>query len=453
MATLSSPGIGSGLDVNGIISKLMTVEQRPLVALGTRQVEITTQISAYGALKSAVSNFRDAIDKLSDISKFKVYAATSADQNVLTATASPTAAKGTYTLQVNRIAENHRMAAATTYANTDTALVGALGDTMTINVGGSAFVVDSGGKTLAQVRDAINNAANNTGVTASILKDNVGYRLSLSANETGSAKALSVSYSAADPFSLQTLNADRDASGGFTAADLDASVTLEGRYNITSSSNSLSETIQGVTLTLKKAGTTTVNVDRDTAAVQTSVQNFAKSYSSLIQTIDKLRTTTLKADGASLLTIEAQLRSVLNGTASAGSFNSIFELGVSTQKDGTLSVDSNVLTNAINSDFNGVANLFADKTNGLAVKLKELADSFLQTGGVIDGHTEGLNQQARDLANQKTALQTRLASIQDRYTKQFNALDQLLSQLNTTGTLLTQQLASLPGLVQKKSSN
>ncbi|MBI2802763.1 MAG: flagellar filament capping protein FliD [Gammaproteobacteria bacterium] len=450
MAALSSPGIGSGLDIGGIISKLMTVEQRPLVALGTHTVELQTQLSAYGSLKGAVSTFRDAVTQLSDLSKFKVYAATSSDKTIVDATASSTAARGTYNLLVNRIAENHRMAANTTFANIDTTTIGTAGDNMTITVGTTAFKVGIGGKNLAAVRDAINQAKDNAGVTASILKDNAGYHLSLSANKTGSANALSVVYSGTDPFAFSTLNADRDASGGFTPADLDASVKLEGKFNITSSSNSLTDTIGGVTLTLKAAGTVTINVDRDTAAVSTSVSNLAKAYSDLIGTMTKMRGDVLKSDSPVLLNLETQLRAVLNNPSSAASsFANVFELGISTQKNGALAVDAKVLTSAITSDFDGVANLFADPSRGIAKHLRDLADSFLATGGPLDGRTQGLGTALKQAADKKAQLQVRLQQIQARYTKQFNAMDALVASLNRSGSLLQQQL----GVISSATTN
>jgi flagellar hook-associated protein 2 len=442
---LSSPGIGSGIDVKTIISQLMSVEQQPLVALNADSVALKAQISAYGSLKSAVSSFRDAVQNLGDLSKFKVYSATSSDADVVASTADSTAARGTYNLQINRIAENHRMATGATFADTGTTAIGADGDKMSVNVGGSAFEIAFGGKTLSQIRDAINASTDNPGVTASILKDDTGYHLSLSANETGSNHALSVNYSGADPFNFQTLNSDRDGSGGFTAQDLDASLKLEGQFDITSSSNSLTDAIQGVTLTLKQAGTVTLKVDRDTAAVQQSVSNLAQAYSSLISTMDKMGGDVLKGDKVVLLNLESQLRGTLNARSNtAGSFENVFQIGLSTQKDGTLEVNSTAIGNALASDFDGVANLFADPVNGVAKRLLSLADSFLATGGPLDGRSQGLDNEVR-LNEQKIAtMQTRLDSIQLRYTQQYNALDQLVANLTQTGNLLTQQLASLP---------
>ncbi len=443
---LSSPGIGSGLDVKSIVQSLMSVEQQPLLKLGTREVELKAQLSAYGSLKGAVSTFRDAIEKLADIDKFKVFSAKSSDDDVLTATASSSAATGGYNLQVQRIAENHRMASTATFADTGSTLIGVDGDSMTIAVGADSFVVAVGGKTLGAIRDAINDATDNTGMTASIIKDDAGSRLVLSANETGGTHALAVTYSGTDPFALTTLNADRDSSGGFTNADLNASVTLEGQFTITSSTNSLTEAIQGVSVQLNKAGSATLQVARDTGAVEKSVQSFVKAYSDLITTMNKMRGQTLKSDSVSLLSIESQLRAVLNeNVAVEGQFENAFALGISTEKNGTLAVDASALDAALKTDFAGVANLFADPDDGLAVRLQALADSLLEAGGPLDGRTQGLDNQIREAAARKAQLEERLKIVESRYTSEFNALDGLVSQLQSTSNLLTQQLAMLSG--------
>src|SRR3990172_3811334 len=128
---LNSPGIGSGLDVRSIVDRLMAVERQPLVRLDTRAVELRTQVSAYGQLKGALSTFKDAMAKLNDLTKFKVFAAKSSDEAVLSASASSTAAKGTYAITVNRIAENHRLGPNQTFADTDTTTIGTVGDTAT----------------------------------------------------------------------------------------------------------------------------------------------------------------------------------------------------------------------------------------------------------------------------------------------------------------------------------
>lgn len=448
---LSTPGVGSGLDIGGIIDKLMTLERAPVSKIDTRLVELKAQVSAYGSLKSAVSTFRDSLDKLTDVSKFKSFTATSSAATVVTTSASGTAGKGIYNINVQRLAENHRMAAGTTYADTSSTLIGVAGDTMTIGVGTGSFTVDVGGKTLAGIRDAINSASSNAGVTASILKDDLGYRLSLSSNSTGSSKALSASYSGGDLFALQTLNTDRNGSGAFSVADLDAVVTLENTYTVTSSSNTLSDAIEGVSLNLVGAGTATVKVERDTGAVAANVQSMAKAYSSLIALTSKMSGEVFKSDNAAVRGIQEQMRNVLSANVSnAGTFTNPFQVGISTQKNGTLSVDSTVLNSAINNDPDSFANLFANSGNGLAVRLRSLADSFLATSGIIDGRSQGLETAIRSASDQKARMEQRLLIIQGRLTKQFNSLDSVVSGLQRTGQAVTAQLAALSAAQQSQ---
>lgn len=447
MATLSSPGIGSGIDVRAIIEKLMTVEQQPLVKLNTRVVELKAQLSAYGSLKSSVSTFRDALDKLADLEKFKVFKATTSDEAVASVSASSTAARGVYNIEVLRTAENHRLAAGTTYGNVDATVIGSAGEMMNISVGGAAFEIEFGGKTLAGIRDAINSSSENTGVTASILKDDVGYRLSLSSNETGSAKALTVTYTGSDPLALSALNTDRDGSGGFTTADLDASVRLEGQFNITSSSNTLTETVQGVSIQLKKAGTTSITVDRDTSSVEASVQAMAKAYSDLVATMGKMRSQVLKSDSAGISSIESQMRSVLSQESQVdGPFSNAFEIGLSTQKNGSLALDTKILKSAMEKDYDGLARLFADPEQGLAKRMRTLADSFLETGAMLDGRQEGINNQIRQEETRKASIEQRLKIVEARLTATYNSLDGVVTRMTGTGNLLIQQLSGLTNL-------
>ncbi len=445
---LSSPGIGSGIDVRGIVQKLMSVEQQPLMKLNTRVVELKSQLSAYGSLKGAVSTFRDAIEKLSDLSKFKAFSARSSDDAVLGSSASSAAAKGIYSLEVTRIAENHRMASGTAFGGTDT-VIGSAGDLMRIKVGSNDFEIDYGGKSLATIRDEINAASTNTGVTASLLKDNSGYRLTLAANGVGSSSAIGVKHfnggaEIPDPFAMMTLNQDRDASGGFNIEDLDAAVRLEGQFDITSSSNTLTDVIQGVTLSLKKAGTVTVNVDRDTAAVQSSVQAVVKSYSDLVTIMTKMKGEVLKSESSTLSSIQNQLRAVLNGRVDVGgAFSSALEAGISTQKNGTLTLNTKILNDAIVQDFDGMAKLFADPDKGLATRLFQLADSFLKTGALFDGRTQGLDSQIRAEQSRKAGIEERLKIVEGRLFKQYYNLDSVVSRLQGTNSALSSQLDAI----------
>lgn len=443
---IRSPGVGSGLDVNSIVNQLVAVERQPLIRLQEQKSSFKSQLSAYGQLKSAISSFRDSMAKLDSSSDFRLFTAKSSDDDVLTATAGSGAAAGAYGVEVVRIAERHRMAAgdANTYADT-TSDIGASG-TMSITVGAEpAFNVDLAGKSLAEIRDAINNASDNPGVTASIINDDVGNRLVLTADETGSDNALSVSYSGSDPFGLQTLNTDRDASGGFTAADLDAVLTLEGTFTVTRSSNSIDDAIDGLTLNLKSAGTINLTVERDVEGITKQAQDFVDAYNNLKSTIESLRGGTLGAENT-LLSIDRQLRSAFNTAPSglSGSYSYLPEVGISFQKDGKLALDSDTLETALANDFDGVAQLFGNDDQGYAYRVRGIADGMLQTDGLIDARQDGINDSIESIDSRMDLMSRRLEITEARYRAQFTALDGLVASLTKTGNFLTQQLAALP---------
>lgn len=446
MASISAAGAGSGLDINSIVSQLMAVERLPLQALDKKTADYQARLSALGKVKSSIANFQTAMGRLGSTDSFKVYAGTSSDDKVIKASASSSAAPGSYALQVVRIAENHKLASGNTFADTSTTTVGTAGDSMTIAVGATSFNVDIGGKTLAQVRDAINTAGDNAGATATLIQDNSGYRLLVTANATGSGQAVGVSYSGADPFALATLNQDRDGSGGFSAADLDASLVLEGAYTVTRSSNTVTDVIDGVTLNLTGAGSATIAVTRDTATVGAAVDSFVKAYNDLRSTLRTQANGTLAAD-STLLSIETQLRNVLNTKPAGitGSYGYLSEIGVSLDKTGTMSVDSTRLNTALQNDYSGVANLFAATDQGYASRLKTVADNLLRSDGLIASRSDGFSSRITEIARRYDALSARLDAVESRYRAQFTAMDSLVAQLRSTGDFLTRQLSSSSG--------
>ncbi len=444
---LSTPGIGSGLDIGSIINQLMAIERRPLVELGTDQVGLEAQLSGFGKLKSTVSQFKSAMGELADTDTYKAFKATSSDSDVISASADATAAKGNYAIEVLRVAENHRQAAATVFADTGTTTIGLPGETMTITVGSTAFDVEIGDKTLEQVRDSINSASNNSGVTASILQDDNGFHLTLSADATGSANFVTLAYSGADPFSMQNLNLDRDGSLVFDAADLDAVITLENTFTVTRSSNTIGDAIAGVTLNLESAGTVNLTVARDNDKIRGSVQQFISTYNEVISVLGELRRSVLADERSSLLSIEAQFRGVLN-TKSSGSdqFTFLFELGVSTGLDGKLSLNATTFNSALNSDPEGIAAIFANSTDGLATRFEALAESFISAGGLFDNREQSLNSQIRRVENARTSLEFRLVQKEQALVQQYSALDALLANLTATSSFLTTQLDQIAAI-------
>ncbi len=441
---ISSPGVGSGLDVNSIVDQLMAIESQPLNRLQSSKQDLEVQLSAYGTLKGSLASFQSALSDLKTLNAFEVYKADSADETAFTATADSSAATGFTDIQVVRLAEAHKMGSLA-IADTDTTTLGGAGDQVTLTVNGNAFTVNGGGLTLAQLRDAINDAADNTGVSATIVRENSGSnRLVLTATETGNDNAISLSFTG-------TLGSDLGLTDINDPAQLDAELLVDGLYTITRASNTISDAISGITLHLKGETTAAVQltVSRDTTGVTESIQAFVDAYNELQSTIDSLsgKGNDLEADNT-LSSIENQIKAVFNTPPGAinSSFSYLSEVGVSFQRDGKLSLDSAALQNAIDNDFAGMAELFANDDQGYVFRVDALVSRFVQADGLIGAREDGLNTRIDTVDQSILDMQYRLDMRRKGLLDQFTALDALMGDLNATSSFLTQQLASLPGL-------
>jgi flagellar hook-associated protein 2 len=441
---ISAPGVGSGLDVNSIVTQLMEIERQPLNRLESDKRGLEAQLSAFGRLKSALTSFQDALDDLKSLDAFEVYKAESSDETAFTATANSSAATGFNDIQVVRLAEAHKMGSVSIPDTGSTAL-GSGGDQMTITVNGSSFSVDGGGMTLSQLRDAINDAPDNAGVSATIISENSGsHRLVLTSTETGNENAMSLSFTG-------SLGADLGLTDINLPTDLDAELLVDGLYKITRSSNTIDDAIAGITLNLlgETAGNVQLNVSRDTDSVTESVQAFVDAFNELKTTFDSLagEGDELEAD-STLRSIENQVQAIFNTVPSGltTGFSYLSEVGVSFQRDGTLSLDSDDLESAINTDFAGMAELFAHDDQGYLFRLDGLIDRFVQAEGLIDVRQDGLNSRI-DVTDQRIAdMEYRLEIREQRLRNQFTLLDTLMGELQSTSAFLSQQLAALPTL-------
>lgn len=441
---ISAPGVGSGLDVNSIVTQLMEIERQPLNRLESDKRGLEAQLSAFGRLKSALTTFQDALDDLKSLDAFEVYKAESSDETAFTATANSSAATGFNDIQVVRLAEAHKMGSVS-IPDTGTTALGSGGDQMTITVNGTSFSVDGGGMTLSQLRDAINDAPDNVGVSATIISENSGsHRLVLTSTETGNENAMSLSFTG-------SLGADLGLTDINVPTDLDAELLVDGLYTITRSSNTIDDAIAGITLNLlgETAGNVQLNVSRDTDSVTESVQAFVDAFNELKTTFDSLagEGDDLEAD-STLRSIENQVQGIFNTVPSGltASFSYLSEVGVSFQRDGTLSLDSDDLESAINADFAGMAELFAHDDQGYLFRLDGLIDRFVQAEGLIDVRQDGLNSRI-DVTEQRIAdMEYRLEIREQRLRNQFTLLDTLMGELQSTSAFLSQQLAALPTL-------
>ncbi|MBL3588354.1 MAG: flagellar filament capping protein FliD [gamma proteobacterium endosymbiont of Lamellibrachia anaximandri] len=450
MPTISAPGIGSGLDVNSIVDQLMSLEQIPIQNLQSKEAGFLTQISAYGALRGSLASFQSTVDKLNGFSGIGLFSASSADEAVFTVNADNDAAAGSYDIVVQTLAESHKMGSAS-FADSDTTTIGNAGDTMTLAIGTQSFNVDIGGKTLSQIEQAINEATDNTGISAGIIQENSGsFYLTLTSDETGVENAMSVSFAdsgdnpIADPLTMVQ-----------TRAAADAQLLVDNSYTITRSSNSISDAIQGVTLELLATSVDEValNVDKDLGAVQTTVQSFVDAYNSLRDTLSTLGSGELSGDGT-LRMMEQQISSVLGSKSDVdGAFKYASSIGISFQRDGSLKLDTAVLTEALESDFSSVTKLFSDDDQGLAFRLDVLVENMLDPDGLIDAREDGLDARVKNVQDQRESLEFRLAKTEARFRAQFAGLDTLMVRLSATSDFLTQQLQGLQDLASYRNNN
>jgi flagellar hook-associated protein 2 len=454
MAGLSSPGIGSGLDINGLVEKLVAAERAPRQAQITRaQTSTVTTISALGQLKGALGAFQNSLSGLSTLDTFSSRSATSSDVEKFTATATSSAAPGSYDLEIVSLASAHQVSSQG-FASGSSHVVGH--GTLTIGLGLSTFQVGipETAQTLAQIRDAINAAPTNNLVRATIVNGSDGAHLVFTSQASGAANTISVS-AAGGNGGLSVLDYSTLAPAAYTQPReaMDAEVNVAGVTHM-STTNTISNLIDGVEITLleEDAGEThTLRIANDTSAIQSKIANFVAEFNSLAGTIGTLRVyepQTKKAGpllgDAMLRSVESELRLKLTDRVSGltGNFQSLASIGITTNKDGTLSLNDAKLKTALNQDYDGVAQMFASE-NGVAARLKAAIEPRLAATSELAVRNKALSAKSIELQKQMTALDTRMAAASQRYLKQFNSLDTLLSQLQNTSSFLTQQLSNI----------
>lgn len=390
---ITSAGLGSGLDVSGIVSQLMQLERQPLTELGKKEAGLQAKLSAYGSLKGALSAFQGTMRGLASLTRFQSLNTSVADTTILSASAATGAVPGGYSVEVKQLAQAHTLNSKVFTNTTDTVGTG----TLTVQYGtysgsftanadkaSQTVTIDSAHSTLAGIRDAINAA--NIAVTATILNDGTDNRLVLASKDTGAANSLKITVSndgdsdnvndsglsqlAYDP--AGSLGNGKNLSQGVAAQN--ATLKVNGIDNISKASNTVTDAIQGVTLTLLKLSAsntpTTVTVTRDTASVKTAVQDFADAYNNVQKNLAGLtaydaaskKGAILQGD-ASALSMLSQVRAKLNAsvTGLSGAYTLLSQIGVSFQKDSTLAVDSTKLQTALDTNFDAIAGLFANR--------------------------------------------------------------------------------------------
>jgi flagellar hook-associated protein 2 len=435
MASIVSSTGASGLPIDSLVSAQMQIEQQPLTDIKTKISSYNTKLSAYSTLKSGLSTFQTAVDKLATAAKFNAQTVTATDSTTISATADGTAVNGNYNVTVSQLATSQKLASAAYSSTTDivgtgkltisfgtyTAAAGSTPASFTANSSKSDIVVDitSGNNTLGGIRDAIN--AKNASVTASIVNDGSGNRLVVTSKDTGEVNSLKITATDddgnnTDASGLSALAYDPLASSNNMTqmmAAKNALLTVDG-MSISKATNTVSDVIQGVTLTLKgvTSASNALSVATDTTTIQSSVQSFVDAYNALntsMRNLTKFVSAGSSANGVLLgdstaRNMMVKLKSMLSASSpTATTYKTLSDIGVSMGSDGSLTLDSTKLQKAITANVGDVAKLFSpsatttdpqvtyigsktDTASGTyAVNITQLGSSSVNAVGTING--------------------------------------------------------------------
>ncbi|WP_426944856.1 flagellar filament capping protein FliD [Pseudomonas oryzihabitans] len=475
MAGISGIG-GSGLDIDSIVTKMVAAEKAPKQdQLNATQTKATAQLTAIGSLKGAISEFQTALTTLNSPTSFQARAVTLSKSDYLTATASTSASVGSYQVEVSKLASSSKVALAsvpaTAISGSGTTSPTTFGKgTLSIKVGDTALAdikIDATNNTLSGIRDAINKAGQSQGLSASVVNDDSGSRLVLSSTKTGDGNDVSVSVSGDDGSGNQSLTklaytpSDGDSSDPAAAHWLtkakSAQMTIDG-LKVTSASNTVSNAVDGLSFTLKATTPTdspmTVGVSQDESGVKSNIKGFVDAYNKLMSVIKTQTSVTKVGDNSSPIAaalvgdatargLTTTIRGELGTMQGTGAVKALADLGITTQKDGTLAIDDTKLSKMVSSNFSDLSGFFTGD-QGIAARLKGKLDPYTMTNGILEQRSNSLSDTLKKVDAQTATLNTRMTALSDRLYKQYNAMDQLYSSLSTTASSLSQQLAAMP---------
>lgn len=469
MASVTSSGLGSGLDVTSIISQLMTIEKQPLIALNKEESSINAKISSFGKIQNALGTLRDKAAAFNSTELWGRTTTTLTDATVATVTSlsGQNGVAGSHALQVDALAATQTVSSKAFSSSTASLSEG----TLTIDIGnwtggapptaftsksgtsGITISIGSGDTTLSSIRDKINAAS--AGVTAGIITDASGARLTLRSTSTGEENAFRISVSETSD--------DGNAATGLSALAYDAMATsspmtlsqsarnaraVVNGISVTSASNTLDGVIEGVSIKLNKTTTSAVemSVVADFSDVKTKINDFMSAYNGMV---DQIKTET-KYDAATktagklqsdrtAVGLQTKMQSLLyeefSGTGS-GSLKRLSDIGLSINATGRLELKSSKLDDALANPDQVKALLNGGDTNattaqtGFMKRFRTFADDAQGTDGPMETRTAGLKSQLKRLNDRQSALDNRYQSIEARLRKQYDSLDQRMSNIS-----------------------
>jgi flagellar hook-associated protein 2 len=445
-ALITSTGIGSGLNISAIVQSLTAnYGAAQTNQLNAQQTSLDAQVSAYGTFTSALDTLESTLGALQTPGQLAGFDATVADQTIASASTSSGAVAGQYSLQVKNLATAAGLTSKPLASASSTVGTGTL--TIAVGTAKTSINIDSSDNTLAGIASAINSAT--PGVTASVITTSDGARLVLTGTTTGAGNAITVTQSGGDG-GLSSLVYD-PANGVTnmtqTQAAQDANFSING-FAATSQSNLVNGAISGVSINLLGASAadtpTTLTISPDTSGAQDSINAFVKALNGVLTSIQSLtgydpstQTAGPLNGNATLQSFQNQLSNILDqiNPGGAGGVNSLSDLGITADANGSFDSNATTLGNALSSNLSSVANLLGG-ANGIATKLHGLINTYIKPGGLLASINQGLQTSLKNVANQQTALTAELAIYSATLTTQYNAMDTAVASLKQTQTYL-----------------
>ncbi len=464
MPTLTSGGIGSGIDVAGLVNSLINAERAPTEGrLAVKEAGLQARLSGFGLIKGALDKLQSAVTTLGASDLLSTNKASSGDDKLFTASADGTAVAGAYSVEITTLAAAQKLASGAFAASTTVVGTGSL--TLALAGKTATLTIDDSNKSLAGIRDAINAARTEDGtplgITATLVTSTGGVEpagtyLVLTSSTTGASNTISVTQAGGDGGLAALQYETGGLANGLTEkqAAADSVVKVDG-FTYTSASNTVSGVLAGVTLNLKATTTApvTLTVTSDVSGVQPKLQAVVDAYNALVDVLKQQGgyNSAVKSGGpllgdSVLRNVSGQLRLALTGRAEieTGAPALARDIGIGIDASGKLKLDAATLKTQLAQDRTAVEGVLGGDT-GLIKRLSNVLEGYLGSTGVLKARTDSIGRQLVDITDQRGALSLRLEALEKRYLAQFNALDGLLSKIQATGSFLSQQLANLPG--------
>lgn len=467
MPLITSAGIGSGLDLESIISASIDAENVPKMnSFVTKDNKLQVELSAIGEVKSALSKLQDTIEKLSDPDNFNKRIAnitqpTSDDGDLISVTPTSDITPGNFKIEVLEVAQGSRAVSNDSLFTSTDDVVSASGGTLSFAAGDKSFDLTlDAGATLADLRDAINDSDSNFGVTANIINTGTESKLVLTSSVSGAGNDLVITNDNAELDNVSTV-ANAGGAGGIGIAvgsEAKSAVIKVDGLTITNDTNTFKDAVQDMTITAKRQSvdgeTAKLAVEYDRESVTTLIDEFITNYNNVIGQLGfQSRIGKPLNSDATIRSLSSQLVNNLSTElVDAGPFESIFDIGLGVDKEGYLEKSSLVrsLNSAMDDNFDDIGKAFAGE-NGIAKQFEELLGNYVDSNGIMKQREDSLNAQRDKLEDDVANHEYRMEELEARLRKQYSGLDVLLAQMQSTQQYLSSQLSSLPGFTKSKS--